>query len=89
MIPRPGSVHETLVRKSTSRNYDRTMAERRFAILKYSGKTPLLATCELCHLKFFTPRETTKPDEAETYLREKFQWHECKVGLKTKPLRPI
>jgi hypothetical protein len=65
------------------------MAERRFAILKYNGKTPTLAMCERCHLKFFTPRElTNKPVEAEMYLREKFQWHECKVGLKTKLPRP-
>jgi hypothetical protein len=56
-----------------------TMPERRFAILKYSGKTPSLATCELCHLKFFTPSELKNNIvEAEMYLREKFEWHECK-----------
>jgi hypothetical protein len=66
------------------------MPERRFAILKYSGKAPSLAACEFCHLKFFTPSELkNNPVEAEMYLREKFQWHECKVGLKTKSPRPI
>ena len=64
------------------------MAERQFAILQYSGKTASLATCELCHLKFFTPSELwNKPDKAERYLREKFQWHECKVGLQELPRR--
>jgi hypothetical protein len=38
----------------------------------------------------FTPSELkNNPVEAEMYLREKFQWHECKVGLKTKSPRPI
>jgi hypothetical protein len=56
------------------------MAERRLAILQYSGKTPLFAMCERCHLKFFTPRERTKDDpaEAEAKLRQKFELHECK-----------
>jgi hypothetical protein len=65
------------------------MPERRFKILKYSGKTPTLATCELCDLKFFIPNDSKlKLVEAEMYLREKFQWHDCKVGLKKSP-RPI
>jgi hypothetical protein len=63
------------------------MGERLLVILKRSGKTPAMAMCDRCHLKFFTPRELThKPEEAEIYLREKFKWHECeKAGLKTKP----
>ena len=58
------------------------MPERRFAILKYSGKTPALATCELCHLKFFTPSELKhKPVDAEMYLREKFEWQLRSDGI--------
>jgi hypothetical protein len=60
------------------------MAERQLVILKYSGKTPSLAMCGSCHLKFFTPRELTNdPAKAEVNLRRKFERHECKVGLKT------
>jgi hypothetical protein len=55
------------------------MAERRLVILKHSGKTPTLAMCERCQLKFFTTRELTRrPAEAEENLREKFKSHECK-----------
>jgi hypothetical protein len=54
------------------------MAERRLVILMYSGKTPSLAMCDACHLKFFAPRDLmNKPVDAEMYLREKFTWHEC------------
>jgi len=56
------------------------MAERRLVVLKYSGKTPSLAMCEKCHLKFFTPRELNKdPVKAEAVLRLKFEAHECKI----------
>src|SRR2546423_9969457 len=42
-----------------------SMLERRLLFLKYMGTTPFLATCERCHLKFFTPRELGgKPVEA-------------------------
>ena len=51
-------------------------------ILQYIGKTPFFAKCEMCGLKFFTPKELTKkPVEAEANLRERFNSHECKVGL--------
>ena len=56
------------------------MAERRFAILRYSGKTPSFAMCESCRLKFFTPTELIRdPLRAEANLREKFAAHSCKI----------
>jgi hypothetical protein len=33
------------------------MAERLLVILKRSGKTPAMAMCDQCYLKFFTPEE--------------------------------
>ena len=55
------------------------MLERRLLILKYMGKTPFLATCERCHLKFFTPTQLSrKPVEAEQNLRERFDIHKCR-----------
>lgn len=66
------------------------MAERRLAILKYSGKTPWFAMCERCRLKFFTPKELTKhPVEAEANLRAKFEVHECKLVTFPPFPRPI
>jgi len=48
-------------------------SERRFVILKYMRKTASMATCERCHLKFFTPLELIRePVEAENNLRDKF-----------------
>jgi hypothetical protein len=47
--------------------------------LRYAGKTPCLAGCAKCHLKFFTPGELMKDPEAATkYLRERFAQHTCK-----------
>jgi len=55
------------------------MLDRRLLILKYVSKTPFLATCERCHLKFFTPRELGhKPSEAGQNLRNKFEIHKCR-----------
>jgi hypothetical protein len=55
------------------------MAERRLVILKHSGKTPALAMCERCRVKFFTPRELTYlRSEAEGYIWQRFNSHECK-----------
>ena len=55
------------------------MLERRLLILKYIGKTPFLATCKRCHLKFFTPRELgRKLVEAEQNLRNRFEIHKCR-----------
>jgi hypothetical protein len=47
--------------------------------LKYVGKTPALAGCARCQLKFFTPEHFLKnPEAADEYLRIKFSLHECK-----------
>jgi hypothetical protein len=55
------------------------MDERRFLILKYMGRTPSMATCEQCHLRFFVPLELIKdPAQAELKLRQKFVNHKCK-----------
>ncbi len=55
------------------------MLEKRLSILQYLGKTPFFATCERCHIKFFTPRELgRKPVEAEQNLQNRFEIHKCK-----------
>jgi hypothetical protein len=52
--------------------------ERRFVILKYMRVTPSLATCDRCHLKFFTPLDVIRdPLDAEQNLRGKFASHTC------------
>lgn len=52
--------------------------ERRLVILKYMRKTPSLASCGRCHLKFFTPLDLIRePLEAENNLRDKFVSHKC------------
>jgi len=49
-----------------------------FKILKYHDKTPVLAGCEHCRVKFFAPSEKMKDIEsAEKYLREKYLLHDC------------
>ena len=49
-----------------------------FSILKYRGQTPILAVCVRCDLKFFTPSEVMKDDEAAgQYLLMKFLGHRC------------
>jgi len=53
------------------------MLERRLSVLKYLGKTPFFATCERCHIKFFTAREL-KLVEAEQNMQEKFDSHKCR-----------
>jgi len=53
------------------------MLERRLLVLKYLGKTPFFATCERCHIKFFTAREL-KLVEAEQNMQEKFDSHKCR-----------
>lgn len=54
------------------------MPERKFIVLKYTGKVPLLAACEKCELKFFTP-DTYSGDAvgAQEYLFRKFDHHSC------------
>ena len=58
------------------------MAERLFVVLRHIHKTPSLATCECCHIKFFTPLELMRePLEADHYLRDKFASHTCRPSL--------
>ncbi len=48
-------------------------------ILQYLGKTPAMASCAKCRLKFFTPSELlNKPRRATDYLWGKFASHACK-----------
>ena len=64
------------------------MAEQRLVLLQHSGKTPVLAMCENCRLKFFTPPALThRPAEAEEYLQQKFNSHECKARVQ--PIRNV
>ena len=49
-----------------------------FSILKYSGKTPVVAVCVCCRLKFFTPSELLRDSQrAGDYLWEKYRDHRC------------
>ena len=55
------------------------MSNLELLFLKYAGKTPSLAGCAKCQLKFFTPQHFLKnPEAASEYLRLKFSLHECK-----------
>jgi hypothetical protein len=64
------------------------MTERRLVLLQHSGKTPVLGMCESCRLKFFTPPELIhRPAEAEEYLQQKFNSHECKARVQ--PIRNV
>jgi hypothetical protein len=55
------------------------MFQRELVILKYMGRTPFLASCKACHLKFFTPLELSgKTAEAQEYLQERFNNHKCR-----------
>ena len=56
------------------------MDQQDFAIIKHERKTPILAMCKLCETKFFTPRELSNmPNEAEAFLFERFNQHQCKT----------
>jgi hypothetical protein len=56
------------------------MDELSFVILKREHRTPSLAMCQRCKIKFFTPRELNDdPIKAEEYLRGRFSTHECKL----------
>jgi hypothetical protein len=50
-----------------------------FKILKWRGRTPLLAECERCHLKFIAPEPMLRdePGHVEHYLKEKHKYHTC------------
>jgi hypothetical protein len=53
--------------------------QRQLIILKYMRQVPTLATCERCHLKFFTPLHLVHlPDMAAENLWQKFQEHTCR-----------
>jgi hypothetical protein len=54
------------------------MAERKFVVLKYEGKVPVIAGCEKCKLKFFTPVDYFGDAAgALEYLFVKFDHHSC------------
>ncbi|MGA2005042.1 MAG: hypothetical protein ABSG70_16775 [Terriglobales bacterium] len=50
----------------------------KFVILKHMGKTPSMATCARCHIKFFTPLDLLKsPQKAVENLLDQFGRHKC------------
>jgi hypothetical protein len=50
-----------------------------FKVLKYELRTPIVAGCERCHLKFLTPSDKIHDaDAAEKYLWEKYILHDCR-----------
>jgi hypothetical protein len=58
--------------------------ERRFVVLKYLSKVPVLASCARCQLKFFTPKTYNRdPLGAEQYLINKFDLHKCEEEPRT------
>jgi hypothetical protein len=64
------------------------MAERRFVIVRYEGKVPAMASCAKCQRKFFTPATYARDsDEADVYLRRKFDLHSCPKESKEWPGR--
>lgn len=49
-------------------------------ILRRVKKVPAMASCSICNLKFFTPKDySNDPIGAEEYLRKKFEEHRCNV----------
>jgi hypothetical protein len=53
-------------------------SERRFVIVRYEGKVPVMAACAKCEHKFFTPSTFARdPIGAEQYLANKFDLHRC------------
>ena len=55
------------------------MGDLQLVFLQYADRTPSLAGCANCHLKFFTPQQLMKqPQAAAESLREKFARHTCK-----------
>jgi hypothetical protein len=56
----------------------RVMADRTLIILRYEGEVPAMASCAQCQRKFFTPPTFLRDRiEAERYLLNKFDQHEC------------
>jgi len=61
------------------------MSERHFIVLKHEGKVPIMAGCEKCKRKFFTPVDYSQDAiGAQEYLFNKFDHHSCE-GPRTKP----
>ncbi len=51
---------------------------RSLVILRYKDKVPIVASCSVCHSKFFTLAALLgNAHKAEQYLLEKFDRHEC------------
>ena len=68
---------------------DQVEIETHFAILKHIGKTPSMATCRRCLVKFFVPLELIGYEkEAELTLRSKFAEHVCGRGVRQLLLMP-
>src|SRR5262245_4073746 len=64
------------------------MNQPAFVILKYQEKTPSMAMCGNCKLKFFTPRTRgNTAAEAESYLWDRFVNHKCRV-IEIRPFQP-
>ena len=56
------------------------MDEQGFVVIKRERKTPSLAMCQRCKIKFFTPRELSNdPIEAEAFLWGRFNARKCKT----------
>jgi hypothetical protein len=53
--------------------------ERRFVMVRYERKVPVMASCAKCKHKFFIPSSTFAGDPigAEQYLASKFELHRC------------
>jgi hypothetical protein len=52
--------------------------DRRFVILRYERRVPVLASCAQCERKFFTPPTLARDaGGAEEYLGQKFEVHQC------------
>jgi hypothetical protein len=57
---------------------DDGMDDLQLVFLQYVGKTPSLAGCAKCQMKFFTPHELMpQPPAAAQFLRERFARHTC------------
>ena len=67
-------------KRATYATLSATMDELGFTILRHDRKTPSLAMCQRCKIKFFTPRELSDdPIKAEAFLWGRFNVHKCKV----------
>ena len=54
------------------------MTEIGFSILRHKDRTPVLARCDRCQLKFLTPvGMISDPQAAHDYLWKKYHDHHC------------